>query len=74
MGQILRLDSSGHGVAAKWGSDKAEIKSAAAVFAELQSQGFTMFRTAPDGAETVKLKEFDPAAETTIAVPRLIGG
>ena len=75
MGQILRLDSSGHGVVAQWSKDaKAEIKTSEAVFAGLQNQGFTLFKTKPDGAETEKLKSFDPSAETIIAVPRLVGG
>lgn len=74
MGQMIRLDSRGHGPIAKWDAEKiGEVKAAQAVFAEHQANGYTMFRM--DGpAEGQKMGSFDPEAQGIVAVPRMQGG
>ena len=72
MGEMIRLDSRGHGTIAKW-ADAKGAAAAKAIFDKHVAMGFSMFRIDAPG-ETSQLKAFDPAAVAIVAVPRFVGG
>lgn len=74
MGQMRVLDSSGDRQV-KWeADDKASIEAAEQVYEALKAAGFSFFTVEPGTDKGGKLKDFDSAQETIVAVPRITGG
>ena len=74
MGQMRVLDSSGDRQV-KWElEDKASIEAAEEVYKTLKNAGFTFFTVEPGTDKGSKLKDFDSAQETIVAIPRVTGG
>jgi len=74
MGQMRVLDSSGDRQV-KWElEDKASIEAAEETYKALQAAGFSFFTVEPGTDKGGRLKDFDSAQETVVAIPRVTGG
>lgn len=75
MGQIYKLDKTGHGLVAEWSKeDKAAQTVAAGEFEALIAKGYTMFDISDGEAGKPPVRAFDPDVAEVIAVPRMVGG
>ena len=74
MGQMRVLDSSGDRQVNWELENKASIEAAEEVAKTLAAAGFTFFGVVPGTDKGSRLKRFDPAQETIIAIPRVSGG
>jgi hypothetical protein len=73
MGELYKLDRTGHSKVASWGDDADSRAAGAKAFADLAQRGFTMFDvTRPQDGR--KLDAFDPEAAEIIATPRMQAG
>ena len=72
-GKLRVLDRTGH-TTVRWNTDlQATVDAANQRFNELLGQGYTAFAMS-DTAHGEMTTTFDPHAETTILVPRMVGG
>lgn len=66
------MDQTGHSEHVWDRADVVSMEAAEKRFAELTGRGFRAVALGPDGGTI--LKGFDPAAETTLFIPNLMGG
>jgi hypothetical protein len=72
-GKLRILDRTGH-TTIRWSTDLQETVDAANQrFNELIAQGYTAF-VMTDTAHGEMTTTFDPQAETTLVIPRMVGG
>ena len=75
MGKLTLMDETGD-TKATWNADNPdEVETARRTFTDLKKKGYTAFRVfARDGSRAEEMREFDPAAEAVIMMPRMAGG
>lgn len=74
MGQIAILNDKGH-TAVKWDVAEPEtVDKARMTYQQFLDQGFLTFAVATPGATAEQIREFDPSADSIVAVKRFVGG
>jgi phage terminase large subunit-like protein len=74
MGEMSVLDRTGD-TKILWDAGNAdEVSNAKRTFDDLKKKGFSIFSVKRSGDRGTRVDEFDPALESLIAVPRVVGG
>lgn len=68
------MDPTGHTTVNWTQGNEADEDVARTTFITMISRGYNAFRVDPDGGPSVRMKDFDPAAEKMILIPQLVGG
>lgn len=75
MGKMLIMDHSGHETLEYDVKDKSSIEAAERRFKELTGVGFTAAEIEPGQKSSGKIvREFNPNANETLLMPRVVGG
>ncbi len=75
MGKMAVMTAKDGDIKVEWDNDKPEeVTHARETFRKMKQKGYAAYRTNPKGSKGELIREFDPAAESIVMAPQMVGG